>query len=73
MRNFPYITIGKIIEEINGKVDKPFLKRPTYYSLEKRLKLPKGRRTTSKTKWRVYSVAEFKIIMRKIMKEYNLI
>ena len=72
MRDFPYITIGKIIQEINSKVKKPFLKRPTYYRLEKTLNLPKGKRTTSKTKWRVYSTAEFKIIIHKIMKEYNL-
>ncbi len=73
MRNFPYITVGRIIEEINKKFKKPFLTRPTYYALEKRLKFPKGKRTTGKIKWRVYSVAESRVITNKIMKEYNLI
>ena len=49
IRDFPYITLGKILETINSKVTKPFLKRPTYYRLEKSLGLPKGKRTTSKT------------------------
>jgi len=72
MRDFPYITLGKILETINSKVTKPFLKRPTYYRLEKSLGLPKGKRTTSKTKWRVYSTEEFRLIIQKIMKEYRL-
>lgn len=78
MREFPYITIGKIIEDINviakkkRKTNSSFLKRPTYYSLEKKLNLPKGKRTASKTHWRVYSIAEYKTIIKKIIKNYNL-
>jgi hypothetical protein len=81
MRSFPYITVGKIILDINEEIKKKnkgknklgLLTRVTYYSLEKRLNLPPGKRTTSKTHWRVYSLSEFDIIKREIRKEYNLL
>ena len=81
MRNFPYITVGKIILEINEEIKKKnkgknrlgLLTRVTYYSLEKRLGLPTGKRTTSQTHWRVYSSLEFNQIKHEILKEYNLL
>ena len=84
MRKFLYITVGRIIEEINLEIKKVkkmqknhddlhFLTRATYYALEKRLKFPKAKRTTGKIRWRVYSASESRIIKHKILKEYNLL
>ena len=67
MRKFPYITVGKILEELNNPVT-----RVTFYRLEKRLHFPPGRKTSGKLRWRVYSRSEANIIKRKIIREYNL-
>lgn len=67
MRNFPYITVGKILEELNYPIT-----RVTFYRLEKRLNFPHGRKTSGKLHWRVYTRTEANIIKKKIIKEYNL-
>lgn len=86
MRKFNYITVGKVLEELNKEIKETYLKdepniaeedipkisRETFYRLEKRLNLPKGRRTTGDQKWRVYSIKQKKVIKEKIKKEYNL-
>jgi len=86
MRKFNYITVGKVLEELNEEIKETFLKanpqlgeedvpkisRETFYRLEKRLKLPKGRRTTGNQEWRVYEIEERDLIKKKIKEEYNL-
>lgn len=86
MRKFSYITVGKVLEELNEEIRETFLKdepniaekdipkisRETFYRLEKRLNLPTGKRTTGDQKWRVYSIKQKKAIKEKIKKEYNL-
>lgn len=67
MRVFPYITVGKILEELNNPIT-----RVTFYRLEKRLNFPAGRKTSGKLRWRVYTRAEANIIKKKIIREYNL-
>jgi len=86
MRKFGYITVGKVLEELNKEVmdlfhqdnpeieleDIPKISRETFYRLEKRLKLPTGTRTTGNG-WRVYTIQEKKEIKERIKKEYNLV
>lgn len=67
MRNFPYITVGKILDELNHPIT-----RVTFYRLEKRLKFPLGRKTSGKLHWRVYTRTQADIIKKKIKQEYNL-
>ena len=85
MRKFAYITVGKVLNELNEEIKKTFLKenpdikeddvpsisRETFYRLEKRLKLPKGRRTKGNM-WRTYTFKQKEIIKKKIKEEYNL-
>ena len=87
MRKFNYITVGQVLKEFNEEVRDTFLKanpktkeeyipslsRETFYRLEKRLKLPTGRRTTGVQPWRVYSIEEKELIKKRIKEEYNLI
>jgi len=51
----------------------PRLSRETFYRLEKRLKLPTGKRTSGTQKWRVYSPKEKELIKKRIKEEYNLV
>ncbi len=71
MRVFPYITLGKILEEL-AEEGLP-LNRATFYRVEKRLGLPSGRRTSGLIKWRVYTPQEKEQIKELIKKEYNLV
>jgi len=87
MRKFNYITVGKVLNELNDEMRKIFLKanpntaeediprlsRETFYRLEKRLNLPKGKRTSGTQQWRVYSVKEKEQIKKRIKEEYNLV
>lgn len=70
MRRFPYITLGKILEELSDE-GLP-LNRATFYRLEKRLNIPKGKRTSGKIQWRVYTSDEKETIKELIRKEYNV-
>ena len=86
MRKFSYITVGKVLEELNEEIrgvfmeanpstkeeDLPNISRETFYRLEERLKLPKGRRTTG-NEWRVYTAKQKETIKQKIKEEYNLV
>ena len=86
MRKFSYITVGKVLQELNEEIkglflednpgveeeDIPKISRDTFYRLEKRLKLPVGRRTTGNG-WRVYSIKQKKQVKERIKKEYNLV
>ncbi len=69
MRIFPYITLGKILEELANE-GLP-LNRATFYRLEKRLQFPKGRRTSGKIGWRVYNSQQKEKIKELIKNEFN--
>lgn len=69
MRVFPYITVGKILEEIRTE-GFPKFTRVTFYRLEKRLKFPEGHRTSGERRWRIYSREEADLIKERIKKEY---
>jgi len=87
MRKFSYITVGQVLKEFNEEIRETFLKanpntkdediprlsRETFYRLEKRLKLPTGRRTTAAQAWRVYNMKEKELIKKRIKEEYNLV
>lgn len=87
MRKFGYITVGRVLEELNEEIKEMFLKedpnsvgedvpkisRETFYRLEKRLNLPKGRRTSGSQQWRVYTIKQKNLIKQKIKREYNLL
>ena len=70
MRIFPYITLGRILEELTEE-GLP-LNRATFYRLEKRLDIPSGQRTSGKIRWRVYTPADKDKIKELIKKEYNI-
>lgn len=70
MRSFPYITVGKILQEL--KEDGFPLARVTFYRLESALKLPKPTKETGEAKWRVYSREQAEEVKNRIRKEYNL-
>lgn len=69
MRNFPYITTGKILEILKTQYNLS-LTRVTFNKLEK-----KGMFESQKTsgKWRVYTPAEARAIVRIILENYKLI
>lgn len=77
-RQFPYITVGKILEELNaelaesGRIEKGVraITRATFYRLEKRLEFPEGRRTSGLQPWRIFSEEEKELIKEKIRNEY---
>jgi len=87
MRRFNYITVGLVLLELNNEIREDFLKanpdtqeeniprlsRETFYRLEKRLKLPTGKRTSGTQQWRVYSPKEKELIKKRIKEEYNLV
>ena len=70
MRNFPYITVGKILEELKGEGFP--ITRVTFYRLEERLVFPQTRTTSGIIKWRVYTRTEANLVKNKIKKEYAL-
>lgn len=70
MRKFPYNTVGRILIEL--KAEKCQITRSTFYRLEERLGFPKGRRTGSQTKWRVYSDQQVERIKNSIKNQYNM-
>lgn len=70
MRKFPYNTVGMILIEL--KTEKCQITRSTFYRLEERLGFPKGRRTGSQTKWRVYSDQQVERIKNSIKNQYNM-
>ena len=70
MRIFPYITLGKILEELSEE-GLP-VNRATFYRLEKRLEIPVAKRTSGKIKWRVYTPEEKDKIKDLIRKEYGM-
>lgn len=69
MRSFPYITVGKILAELE-KVGFT-LTRVTFYRLEKRLGFPTGKRTHGKVQWRIYTREQADAVKEAIRKEYN--
>ena len=75
MRNFPYILVGEILDEINTELAEDYgrkgkITRPTFYRLEKSLKFPEGERTPGG--WRSYKLWEKEEIKQKIRKAYSL-
>lgn len=70
MRKFSYITVGKILEELQE--EGVFVTRVTFYRLEKRLKFPKVQTTSGILKWRVYSRKQADDVKDRIKKEYAL-
>ena len=71
MRHFPYITVGKILNDLAE--DGLKLSRVTFLRLEVRLNLPVAKRTSGKLQWRVYSPDQSKEIKERIKSEYNFI
>lgn len=69
MRNFPYITVGKILNELELEGLK--LSRVTFLRLETRLKLPQAKRTSGKLQWRVYSRKQADKVKQLIKAEFN--
>ena len=69
MRNFPYITVGKILYELEEEGLK--LSRVTFLRLEARLGFPIAKRTSGKLQWRVYSHQQAEDIKNRIRTEYN--
>jgi len=70
MRNFPFITVGKVLERL--KEEGLPITRATFYRLEKRLHLPIAKKTSGALKWRVYTATELEEIVHKIKSEYNM-
>lgn len=70
MREFSYITVGKILQEL--KQEGLPLTRVTFYRLEQRLDLPKGKKTSGKLQWRVYTRYEAQEVKDRIKSEYNI-
>jgi hypothetical protein len=71
MREFPYITVGKILQELRD--EKVKITRVTFYRLEERLKLPSTKKTSGKLPWRVYSREEANEVKQRIKEEYNIV
>lgn len=71
MRQFPYITVGKILNELAE--DGLKLSRVTFLRLEKRLNLPQAKRTSGQLQWRVYTREQAETIKTKIRDEFNFI
>jgi hypothetical protein len=71
MRQFPYITVGKILDELAQ--DGLKLSRVTFLRLEKRLNLPQAKRTSGKLQWRVYTREQAETIKDRIRDEFNFI
>ena len=68
-RSFPYITVGKILDEL--KAEGFPITRVTFYRLEKRLNLPVAKKTSGKLQWRVYTKEQANEAKKRIKKEYN--
>lgn len=78
-RKFPYITVGKILDELNVELreegllnsDEEAITRATFYRLEKRIEnFPEGRRTSGARPWRIFSEEEKDRIKEIIRNEY---
>lgn len=70
MRQFPFITIGVVLERLS-EAGIP-IKRATYYRLEKRLDLPRPKKTTGQLQWRVYNEEQVDQIVEAVKREYNI-
>lgn len=70
MRQFPFNTIGVVLTKL-AEAGIP-IKRGTYYRLEKRLNLPKPKKTSGQVQWRVYEDSQVAEIVEAIKKEYNI-
>ena len=75
-RKFPYITVGRIISELNTELkehrkiesDAQALSRSTFYRLEARVpEFPKARRTISGKPWRAYTPEQSTLIKQIIL------
>lgn len=71
LRTFNYITVGRILHELEEEGLK--LSRVTFLRLETRLNLPKGKRTSGLLKWRVYTPEQLKEIKERIKSEFNFV
>lgn len=70
MRNFAFITVGKILKELENENCK--IHRTTFYRIQEKLGI-EPRRTTSKLGWRVYTKEEAEKIKQMIKEEYGFI
>lgn len=68
MREFPYLMVGKILEELASEGIN--LTRVTFYRLEKRMKFPTVHRTVGG--WRTYTRKEADQIKKMIKQNYNI-
>lgn len=68
MREFTYITVGKILLEL--KKENILVSRATFYRLEKKLGFPTGEKSSGS--WRVYTQNEVLQIKNSIKKNYKL-
>ena len=77
MREYPFITKGKILSELKEELiqdgflepGKKFIVKQTFYSLEKRIKdFPMGKRNS--VGWRIYTPKEKEKMKELIRKEY---
>lgn len=85
MRAFPYITIGKVLEELNEEIYQvnlnsfskevaeslPKISRVAFYRKEKKLDLPTGRKSIGG--WRVYTRDEAEEIKKRIKEDLNIL
>lgn len=78
-RQFPYVTVGQIIDELNAELREEGLisegqdaiSRATFYRLEGRIEgFPEGKRTSGKRPWRTYTIEEKDQIKELIKNEY---
>jgi hypothetical protein len=69
MRNFSFITVGKILKMLEK--DGLKISRPTFYKLEERLGFPNSIEGDNSLSWRVYSPTEADDIVKQVKKEYK--
>ena len=69
MRQFDYITVGKILDELKEE-GLPKLQRVTFYRLEKRHKFPQWDKEPNE--WRRYTRSEADEIKQQIKEKYKV-
>ena len=75
MRSFNFLTLGVVLNELNAEIQesqdgKGKISRPTFYRLEYKLNLPRGRKTAGG--WRTYTREQIEEIKKRIKENYNI-